>query len=687
MPYAPVTGNSAYSSTGYPNPLPASSIPPVPNPAPLSASSFRPRTLNAYDPPLPPPQASKRAASAAARLGRTTSPAVGQQTYPVYDTSSLPPPPPIPSQYVPPATQSSSAYHRYSSGSKANHTYSDGMNSNGVGSVFHPNASNYETLNDLAPGNHALSYQTPVIGYEPVRTPPPANGLWDDASTPRQPPNGTYYTSENDSAVTSQHHDVVNYSQTDKGHELSAVDDTFGNRLSLDPEGGAHTPPPRAVSPYGVIHPGSRGQSQIVRTGSPALSGSTRASPDLNRGQGIKSLSPPPQISNYAAYRHPKDVNRSSSPVTDTKAPQNYSSPSAFTLPAISTIPRVSSPLANDVTVSDPYAPKVPGQAESSNAGPYDALTRAGSPSNPSNVSQASYDPYAPKANVQAINPDEPKVAGSTSSPNSWHSAQPTYVPQKIDPYSLAQSRDRSASTGSMLSSTSGPYTSSQQGWQQLPLKAPQFDINYYGHLTLPESSYEGMPSDSSVGQDIFLAPPTQTPYAPSPTLLGSNDPLGRTAARVPVFSFDFGGKLITCFHGSAMSGGFDVALLSRQSTDIQIRILQKVLPESVLDNSSATYPGPLFADPGSPTNSLIHTTASQMKAKKAKVITYLEERSGEINRGIGYLHPGSDDKRSAEGKLVLVKLLKVMVEQDGHLTGRYEFHVPLVVWIIMLIL
>ena len=373
--------------------------------------------------------------------------------------------------------------------------------------------------------------------------------------------------------------------------------------------------------------------------------------------------------------------------MTDTKASQNYSSPSAFTLPAISTIPRVSSPLANDATVSDPYAPKAPVQAISSNTGPHDALTRARSPLNPSNVSQASYDPYAPKANVQAINPDEPKVAGSTSSPNSWHSAQPTYAPQKIDPYSLAQSRDRSASNGSMLSSTSGPYTSSQQGWQQLPLKAPQFDINYYGHLTLPESSYEGMPSDSSVGQDIFLAPSMQMPYAPSPTLLGSNDPLGRTAARVPVFSFGFGGKLITCFHGSAMSGGFDVALLSRQSTDIQIRILQKVLPESVLDNSSATYPGPLFADPGSPTNSLVHTTASQMKAKKAKVITYLEERSGEINRGIGYLHPGSDDKRSAEGKLVLVKLLKVMVEQDGHLTGRYEFHVPLVVWIIMLIL
>ena len=683
-PYVPATGNSAYSSTGYPGypNAPAISTPPAPNLAPPSASSFRPKTSNAYDPPLPPPQASKRAVSAAARLGRTASPAVGQQTYPVYDTPSLPPPPPIPSQYIPPTAQSFSAYDDSSPAPKANRTHDDGTNSNGVGSAFHPSANNYETQSDPAPGNNtSSSYQIPVIGYEPVRTPPLANGLWDDAPTPRQPPNVTRYTSDNDSTVTSQRHDIVNYGQTEKkGHVLTAIDDAFGDTVSLDPEGGgAHTPPPRTKSPYSVIRPASRGQSQIVRTESPAWSSSPRASPDLNQGRGAKSFSPPPQTSNYAAYLyHPKDVyGSSSSERTDINPPQNHSSPSALALPA-TTIPRVSSPLVNDATVSDPYAPNVPVQAKSSNTGPYDALARSTSPSKPLNVSQASYDPYAPKPNVQAINPYEPKVTGSISSPSAWHSAQPTYAPQKIDPYAPAQSRDRSASGGSVLSGTSSPYTPSQQGWQQQqPLQAPQFINSYHGNSTSRESSYEGMPSDPSVGQDIFLAPSMQTPYAPSPTLLGSNDPLGRTAARIPVFSFGFGGKLVTCFHGSAMSGGFDVALSSRQSTDVQIRILQKILPESALDSSSTTYPGPLFADPGSPTNSLVRTTASQMKAKRAKVITYLEERTSEIDRGIGYLHPGSDDRRSAEGKLVLVKLLKVMVEQDGHLTGRYGFDSP----------
>jgi hypothetical protein len=172
-------------------------------------------------------------------------------------------------------------------------------------------------------------------------------------------------------------------------------------------------------------------------------------------------------------------------------------------------------------------------------------------------------------------------------------------------------------------------------------------------------------------GQEISNGLSTRAPYAPSPSLLGSNDPLGRTSARVPVFSFGFGGKVVTCFHGSStLSTGFDVALSSRQSNDIQIRVLHKVIPESALDTSSARYPGPLFSDPGSPTNSLVRTTASQVKAKKASISKYLDERADEIQRGIGYLNPGSEGRRQADGKAVLVRLLKAMVENDGHLTG-----------------
>jgi hypothetical protein len=168
------------------------------------------------------------------------------------------------------------------------------------------------------------------------------------------------------------------------------------------------------------------------------------------------------------------------------------------------------------------------------------------------------------------------------------------------------------------------------------------------------------------------MAPAAQTPYAPSPSLLGLNDPLGRTAARVPVFSFGFGGKLVTCFHGSsALNTGFDVALASRRSMDVNIRVLSRIVPESALDSSTIAFPGPLFADAGTPTASLVRPgAAAQFKAKKALVSQYLLDRSAEFVRGIGYLQPSSEDRRRLEGKLVLVKLLSIMVENEGRLSG-----------------
>ena len=47
-----------------------------------------------------------------------------------------------------------------------------------------------------------------------------------------------------------------------------------------------------------------------------------------------------------------------------------------------------------------------------------------------------------------------------------------------------------------------------------------------------------------------------------------------------------------------------------------------------------------------------------------------MTDRIEELARGIAYLHSESVEGRRAEGKLVLLKLLKVMVEHDGKLTG-----------------
>lgn len=175
------------------------------------------------------------------------------------------------------------------------------------------------------------------------------------------------------------------------------------------------------------------------------------------------------------------------------------------------------------------------------------------------------------------------------------------------------------------------------------------------------------------VAQVVTLSASTRAPYAPSPSLLGSNDPLGRTSVRVPVITFGFGGKVVTCFHeSSTLHTGFDIAMSSRTSTTVHMRSLRSVIPSSAIDTTTATYPGPLFADPGTTTTTLVRAGASaQTKAKKAKVVQYLTDRSEEISRGIGYLHQGSVEGFKAEAKRVLINLLKVMIENDGRLSGR----------------
>ena len=141
---------------------------------------------------------------------------------------------------------------------------------------------------------------------------------------------------------------------------------------------------------------------------------------------------------------------------------------------------------------------------------------------------------------------------------------------------------------------------------------------------------------------------------------------------RVPVFTFGFGGQIVTCFHGSEMlQTGFDVAMSSRASTSLRIRPLNSIIPQSAIETSAATFPGPLFSDPGTPTTTLVRPgAATHAKAKKAKVVKYLEERAEEITQGLGYLHQGSVELYRAEAKRALISLLKVMVENDGRLSG-----------------
>jgi len=225
--------------------------------------------------------------------------------------------------------------------------------------------------------------------------------------------------------------------------------------------------------------------------------------------------------------------------------------------------------------------------------------------------------------------------------------------------------RNRSMSSSSMFS------FASQEGSAKHTLSESDFTPRY-SMTTSHEHSHHLVLQNVPSAQEVLLKP-FHTSYVPSPSLLGANDPLGRTAVRVPILTFGFGGKVLTSFHGAnLLSTGFDVALSSRTSTSIRVRMLKDIIPQSVLDNSAASFLGPLFSEPGTQTTSLVRTgPTSQTKTKKTLVMKYLSERTDELTLGLRYLGPGSLESQRAEGKIILMKILRLMVEYDGRLTGR----------------
>ncbi|KXN89245.1 COPII coat assembly protein sec-16 [Leucoagaricus sp. SymC.cos] len=309
-------------------------------------------------------------------------------------------------------------------------------------------------------------------------------------------------------------------------------------------------------------------------------------------------------------------------------------------------------------TVTSPYTLPPKGPALRSKSTSITTSDRVSSPESSPNAAHERYAPRGAKvSNVYGIERVGSPSSFSTRSSDSQPSIKPQ-IPSYLPPVSES-SYTSIALTQEPTSMIEDPYAPSQYNRTIKP--SPSFGS--YGQSPYSYST-ELSPQETTVK-------PTIGPYAPSPSLLGANDSLNRTSVRVPVVSFGFGGKLVTCFHDEGpLNTGFDVALSSRTSTKIQIRNWKKLVPESALD-STGIFPGPLHADPGAPSAGIMKATATtQAKTKKTQLLNYLIDRVDEITQGLGYLHSGSAEKRTAEGKLVLVKLLKIMVENDGRLTG-----------------
>lgn len=624
------------NSYGYSAPTGAT-IPPPPPPAtklPLN----RPKVSNAYDPPFPTaPRKQPRNA---------TSPSIN------HFTSFSPPPslPPSQRSVLPPPPPPSNGSPRPPS---VPHSIPPASSSNYSGMTRAPSHSaNIEGLPHTNGAGASFSAYAPSrsISYEP------SGAVQSYASTDNMTHNSHYdphnLPSEEVKPENNQsnpesftHQSVADVPDSVKSY-VDAHDNPVNQTFHSEYTSSQHTSPPPRTNSYSTpsttpggppMRASSAASVRVPRTRSPLTIGSEPSRP-RSSNSGIR-MSPPSST--------------------------QHSASSSFDLyaPKVGQIPeeRIPSPDLTPNTTFDPYAPN-----NRSSPAPSHRLN--------SNLSLSS-DPYAP-TNSHA--PTSSAISSAPPQSNGPYGAN-TYLPGTK---AVVPPRNRSTSNGSMLSTLSedtGPYAASNHS--RLKSNEPDYGsyTSRYNYLDneqaspVPEPSSSGFASSGlGSGQELSMKAPTYTPYAPSPSLLGTNDPLGRAGARVPVFSFGFGGKFVTCFHGAdKMNTGFDVALASRNSTGVEIRVLNKIIPSSVLNLSSTMFPGPLFSDPGSPTVGLVRPgAAAQTKTKKARVIKYLEDRAEELSQGLGYMLSGSEDQGRTESKVVLFKILKVLVENDGKLSG-----------------
>ncbi|THH16347.1 hypothetical protein EW146_g4280 [Bondarzewia mesenterica] len=702
---APSATTSAYATSPY---ISAVSPPVVTSPAP-TAEQFRPKTFDAYDPPMPPPKPIKRVTLNAS--AHPMSPTVGQTVYSTYDSPSAV----YPGTTAPPFRSMSNPRPPNGITSPLSHVEPP------------PPASHASYQRTMSPPN---SYDPPIIPYHhppvhvhhkpplPVtyQSPPPAHY---PSSPPTQyqsppqhyqpalPPAVQHQPDQHEPLQSALHPSSLQQTKSLASPEILKQTSTLSSPYAsyAGPTAESHDWTSRAAhlrsgsyghADHSADHSELTAKPLLSPTAADRLVEESTSQLEQHRSQPAFGVN----HDDYDPEAHAFGSNAGINSFVDHTVADSELGDTAWTSIDVGK----ATPRTTGVTDNFAYSPPLPSSSQPITAPPssaYDAYkptSSAGSPqvparvlspgspargsarssseshrtrtpeiaSPPAQTSAAVHDPYHPTT-TQSY---EPKShASRVSSPvsvRSWKSR--TSVHDAYAPDSFA-TRERSMSNGSAYSMSSVMQASYVPQHPRQPSELSQSAS--YSHT----SHLQGNGAVEQSQTLMISGGSTYAPYAPSPSLLGTNDPLGRITCRAPLISFGFGGKMVTCFHGSStLNTGFDVALSSRQTTSVQVRLLREAIPQSALDNSSSAFPGPLFCDPGSPTTSLVRTTvATQTKTNKARVIKYLEERADEMSRGLGYLSKGSPERRQAEGKLVLVKLLKVMVENDGHLSGGLQ--------------
>lgn len=655
--------------SSYPSSYAKPPVPPVPVPPRVIAQSFRTSTSNAYDPPMLPTKTKRHASGWGSTMTTPAHAPPFPPPSPTVSNTPLAPPPRKDSALTGPQPRADTSSvgpppRRIDSPAHQSSVRSPGLppppsrpssrqvtRGTGVPHPPPPLPPSKQTLQGppvQSPQQHNYTHQrvdSPDLGTQRNWTTSPEHTTM---RTERSPGRSI---SQSEQSPTGQDLEVPfdNYDCGDpeplaadasESPPITDIDASTG--LPWDREGGPspstarqsdHVPPEDnevgdakvADIPKPEEHPVTPPHSRTNSYGRPRANGKLVSPP--------RQTAPPhdPYKPTDLTVQHPPPVNQAVLAPTHT-APYDPYKPTVPSTPG-------------SVPVSTPSSPLVSGHGSRSGS------LRSSLESTRPHLSQYDYPPPVRTSSSASIRSQPGTHVSSALKSEYGSSSRDPYVPSN---------RMRSATNGTISSITSDAYAPRRQSSEA------------QDHT--PYAAKFGHPDRPSSRTDSFLTSSTYPTYAPSPSLLGTNDPLGRSSARVPVISFGFAGKVVTCFHGADMSSaGFDVALSSRQSREIQIRSLHKLIPQSALEDTSVIYPGPLFGDSGSPTVSLVRGASTQTKTKKAKVLKYLEDRISELSNVVAYASTGLLERGRSEGKLALFSLIRVLVENDGKLSGSPE--------------
>ncbi|SNX84468.1 related to SEC16 - COPII vesicle coat protein required for ER transport vesicle budding [Melanopsichium pennsylvanicum] len=319
-------------------------------------------------------------------------------------------------------------------------------------------------------------------------------------------------------------------------------------------------------------------------------------------------------------------------------------------------------------------------------------------------------DPYssAAAASGTAVAPQSDAAANVYTSCDLHES--PTAKERSADPYAVEDGSHAQAQPV-FTAGADDAYLQSGRGFGQLnegdyfePNKragSPQ-QYGYGNTYGLPTSPYEPHDQYASSARGIDQEPQSIASESRSLAASEATPDMLQTmrSARIPVASFGIGGKLASYFPtslGSSSADGADSTAntygsysynASSYPTTVNIQSLSSLVPSTAYASAfdPLIFPGPLF-EGAAGTNALSRATgaASAAKAKKATLVKHLDERISELSAGVGYLrrrpsfsgsvagsnqgapeHDGELEARRTEDKVLLLRLLKLLVENDG---------------------